>query len=249
MTSTHRIALISDLHGNQIALREVLRSAEACGVDEIVCLGDVATLGVAPGEVLDTLQGLGCRCILGNHDEYLLDAALIHAHTDEAKIVDAIDWCRDQLTREQIEFVAGFETGFELPLGDRHRLQLFHGSPSSNMVDLLSDTPADVFDGQLGPERASVMAGGHTHIQMLRQHRGTLVVNPGSVGAPFRAFVKNGGGGPPTILDHAEYAIVEARGEDFGVVLQRVALDRSELAKATLASRNPMRSELASAYL
>ena len=63
-----RIALISDLHGNAIALREVLRSIDEHGVDEIVCLGDVATLGVAPSEVIDTLQRLGCRCIMGNHD-------------------------------------------------------------------------------------------------------------------------------------------------------------------------------------
>lgn len=33
----------------------------------------------------------------------------------------------------------------------------------------------------------TVLAGGHTHIQMLRQHRGMLIVNPGSVGTPFRA--------------------------------------------------------------
>src|SRR5258706_11810233 len=98
MKASHRIALISDLHGNAIALREVLRSIEARGADEIVCLGDVATLGVAPAEVIATLQRLGCRCIMGNHDDYLLDPDLIDAHRDTAIISDAIDWCRDQLS-------------------------------------------------------------------------------------------------------------------------------------------------------
>ena len=69
MSERHRTALISDLHANAIALREVLRSIEALGVDEIACLGDVATIGIAPGEVIDTLQALGCRCIMGNHDD------------------------------------------------------------------------------------------------------------------------------------------------------------------------------------
>ena len=32
---------------------------------------------------------------------------------------------------------------------------------------------------------ATVLAGGHTHLQMLRQHRGMFIVNPGSVGMPF----------------------------------------------------------------
>jgi predicted phosphodiesterase len=245
MKASHRIALISDLHGNGIALREVLRSIEARGADEIVCLGDVATLGVAPAEVVDTLQRLGCRCIMGNHDDYLLDPELIDGHRSTAMIIDAIDWCRDQLSSEQIEFVRRFERSLDVPLGDRHRLMLFHGSPSSNTVDLLPDTAPDTFDAQLGAERSTVMAGGHTHLQMLRQHRGAMVVNPGSVGAPFREFAH---GGLPTILDHAEYASVEVSNGEVGVTLHRVELNRRELEKAALASANPMRPFLASVY-
>ena len=133
----------------------------------------------------------------------------------------------------------------ELPLAGNDRLMLFHGSPSSNTVSLLAQTPPVLFDEQLGPERGVVMAGGHTHIQMLRQHRGTLVVNPGSVGAPFQEFPN---GGPPKILDHAEYATVEACGADVSVVLHHVALDGAELAKAASRSPNPMSAELAAAY-
>ncbi len=245
LRSTHRIALISDIHGNDIALREVLRSIEARGVDETVCLGDVATLGAAPGEVVDTLERLGCRCIMGNHDDYLFDPKLVVAHNEVPIIVESIDWCRSQLSPAQLAFVSRFEDGIELPLGLHHRLKLYHGSPGSNTVDLLADTPADVFDELLGPERASVMAGGHTHIQMLRQHHGALVVNPGSVGAPFEFFPD---GGPPTILAHAEYATVEARGDEVDVTLHRVGLDASELAKAAIRSEIPMRRELAAAY-
>ena len=112
-------------------------------------------------------------------------------------------------------------------------------------MDLLAQTPPDVFDEQLGPDRATVMTGGHTHIQMIRQHRGTLVVNPGSVGAPFREFAN---GGPPTILDHAEYATVEARGRDVAVCLHRVSLPNRELAAAAHNSPNPIAGFLAAAY-
>jgi len=123
---------------------------------------------------------------------------------------------------------------------------LYHGSPDSNMVDLLAETPPDTFDEQLGAERATVMAGGHTHIQMLRQHRGTLVVNPGSVGAPFREFVN---GNSPDILSHAEYATVDLRGKELNVTLHHVDLDRHELAKAALETSNPMSATLAAPYL
>lgn len=245
MTERHRIALISDIHGNAVALRETLRHIREHGADEIVFLGDAATLGAAPVEVIDTLGQLGCPCIMGNHDEYIFDPGKSDAHNDAPLIREAIDWCRDQLRPDQVEFLRGFGSGLSLPLGRSQRLELFHGSPDSNTVDLLAETPADEFDDQLGETRAAVMAGGHTHVQMIRQHRGSLVANPGSVGAPFLEFVH---GGPPTILPRAEYATVEARGEDVSVTLHRVDLDRGELTKAVLESSNPMREALASHY-
>lgn len=245
MGDVHRIALISDIHGNEIALQGVIRSIRAQGVDELVCLGDVATLGVAPAEVLDMLRMEGCPCIAGNHDDYLLGASLEDGHASTSVLRDAILWCRDVVSRPQLEFVRTFGDGLTLPLGKQHRLQLFHGSPSSNLVNLLPDTSAQALEQLLGEGRSEVMAGGHTHIQMLRQHQGSLLINPGSVGAPFREYPV---AGPPVILPHAEYAIVEARGADINVMMQRVALDRVALARAAVASKNPLAADLAQAY-
>lgn len=245
MGNVHRIALISDIHGNEIALRHVFRSIRELGTDQVVCLGDVATLGVAPREVLDMLKYEGCPCIAGNHDDYVLGGPLDDGHAATDVLRDAILWCRDELSSPQLEFVRGFEEGLLLPLGKHHILHLFHGSPSSNLVNLLPDTPSSELTTLLGEPRGTVMAGGHTHIQMLRQHQGTLLVNPGSVGAPFREYPESG---PPRILPHAEYAIVEARGADINVMLHRVSLDRQALARAAAASKNPLASELALAY-
>jgi putative phosphoesterase len=245
MSEVHRIALISDIHGNEIALRHVIRSIREQGADQVVCLGDVATLGVAPAEVLEILKEQGCPCIAGNHDDYVLGGALEDGHAATDVLRDAILWCRDVLSRPQLEFVRTFEEGLTLPLGKHHTLQLFHGSPSSNLVNLLPETSPSQLDSLLGEARSAVMAGGHTHIQMLRQHHGSLLINPGSVGAPFREYPVDA---PPIILPHAEYAIVEARGPDINVMMQRVALDRVALARAAAASKNPIASDLAQAY-
>jgi predicted phosphodiesterase len=85
------------------------------------------------------------------------------------------------------------------------------------------------------------MAGGHTHVQMLRQHRGTLIVNPGSTGMPFREYV---GGGPPTLMRHAEYAVVESRGASVGVELRRVELDGHALVASAAKDDNPLNAML-----
>jgi putative phosphoesterase len=233
-----RIALISDIHANAIALDAVLADAHNVGVDFVVCLGDVATLGPHPREVIDTLRELDCPCIMGNHDEFLIEPELVTQYTQVPVIVDAIDWCRRQLDDRDLDYLRGFNRRLEIPLDDSHRLLLFHGSPESHMKDLLATTPVEELDACLGGHVADVMACGHTHIQMLRQHRGTLLVNPGSVGMPFEEYVS---GARPTIMPYAEYAVVGAVAGRISVELRRVDLDKSALRSAAASWPNPPR--------
>jgi len=244
-----RVGLISDLHGNLVALDAVLGECRRLGVDQIVCLGDVATLGPHPREVLARLRDLGCPCILGNHDDFLLDPALVDAYTEAPVIVAAIDWCRARIDDEDLAFLRTFRRDLELDLGGGLRLYLFHGSPASHTTDLLATTPPESLDELLAGHRAEVHACGHTHIQMLRQHRGAWIVNPGSVGMPFREYVGGGGGGrAPTVLPHAEFAVVERDEHGARVTLHRLPLDRAALAAAADASDNPLAPSLAAAY-
>lgn len=240
-----RIALISDIHANEIALHAVLDDMEQIGVDQMVCLGDVATLGPAPGAVLQTLQTLGCPCIMGNHDAFLLDPTIIHTYTESPLIIAAVDWCRSQLSGKNLDFLHTFQPHLEISLDAQTTLLLFHGSPRSHMDNILSTTSPDELDGLLAGHHASVMAGGHTHIQMLRQHRGMLIVNPGSVGQAFKEFVA---GEPPTLLTHAEYATVEATDRGITVILRRVPLNKRILSEAIEACDNPLRGWLLQQY-
>lgn len=225
-----RIALISDIHGNQLALEAVLRDVRAHGVDQVACLGDTATLGPQPLEVLHTLEALACPCILGNHDAFLLEPELVARYTKAEVIVEAITWCRAQLGPREQAFLARFSATAEIALDDGQVLFLFHGSPDSHTYDVLATTPEAELDTVLAGRRAAVMAGGHTHIQMLRQHRGILLVNPGSVGMPFERYVA---GARPTIMPYAEYAIISAEQGRIAVDLRRVQLDKRALRAAT----------------
>lgn len=239
-----RVALISDLHANDVSFEAVLDDIAAAGVDQIVCLGDVPTLGPHPREVLARLRDLGCPCIMGNHDEFMLDAELIRSYTEAPVVVDAVDWCRDRLAAEDFELIATFERTLELDLGGGATLLLFHGSPRSHMEDILATTPDEALDEMLGPHRATVMAGGHTHRQMLRRHRDLVLVNPGSLGLPFDGFTN----GVPDIGEGAEYAIVEAGPRGISVDLRRVAVDRKRLRAAAEQIDMPLAPMLRAAY-
>src|SRR6202042_525607 len=99
--------------------RAVLAQIDRVGVDRLVCLGDVATLGPHPERVLATLEERGCPVILGNHDEFLLDAELIRRYTELPIVLDAVTWCRDRLSGPQLDFVRTFLPQLEIPLDDR----------------------------------------------------------------------------------------------------------------------------------
>ncbi len=232
-----RLALISDLHGNAVSLSTVLEDIDRQDVDQIVCLGDVATLGPRPKEVIAKLREIGCRCILGNHDAFMFDEDLMRTYSEVPIVVNAVDWCRDLLSPGEIDFLRTFETSISLELAPGVEALLFHGSPRSHMEDLLATTDAAELDRCLGETGATVLAGGHTHIQMMRQHHGKLLVNPGSVGMPFKEFV---GGRAPEIMPYAEYAIVDANGPSVEVSLRRVQVDRSLLRREAEVSSNPI---------
>lgn len=240
-----RTALISDLHGNEIALNAVLDHAHKYGVDRFVCLGDVATLGPRPVAVLERLQELGCACILGNHDEFMLRPELVYEYTKYSFLIDAVHWCREQLSPPHLDFIRGFARTLELDLGGSQMLFAFHGTPHSNTQDLLCTTSSGELNDMLKGSTPDVMACGHTHIQMLRQHDGRWIVNPGSVGLPFKEYM---GGGPPMVLAHAEYAVIQSKKGMASVVLHRIELDKTVLREAARAVPFPMSGQLVQAY-
>ena len=245
-----RIALISDIHGNEIALRAVLAEIDSEAVDQIICLGDIATLGPRPREAMDIVRDRGMRCVMGNHDEFLVEPEVLRTYPTAPVVVDSVNWCRAELREADFDWIRGFEREMTVPLGHHASLHLFHGSPRSHTEMILATTPADDLDMMLDGRSATVLAGGHTHIQMLRQHRGQLVVNIGSVGMPFEEHVGAGPvkTAPPKVLCHAEYALIRAGRSGVHVELRRVMLDRRELYAAARESSNPLAESLAANY-
>ena len=224
-----RVALISDIHGNSVSLEAVLADIERENVDQLICLGDVATLGPKPVAVMDRMRDLGCECILGNHDFFLINPSVLHEYMDAPWFADSIAWCAQQLRPQDFEFLRTFKPILEITLSDKHNLLCFHGSPKSNTDIILAMTPPTTVDELLDGQRATVMAGGHTHMQMMRQHKGIMLINTGSVGMPFEQalFVHS-----PRYLPWAEYAIVNCEHDIVSVELKRVPVSVDELIHA-----------------
>ncbi len=233
-----RVALLSDIHGNLVSLDAVLEDIRRRNINEIIFLGDAATLGPYPHETISRLKELGCPCIMGNHETYLFKPKLGHEYMRGTQwFTDTLTWCRGQLTPDDYKFIQTFEPIMKFSLGEDNSLICYHGSPRSNVENIFATTSTAELDEMLNGYRATIMVGGHTHVQMMRQHNGLMIVNAGSVGMPFAQMPFVGSG--PTIMPWAEYAVVDSENGFVSVELCRVDIDIEEVRQAALASNMP----------
>jgi predicted phosphodiesterase len=229
-----RIGLISDIHGNRIALDAVLADLERQGVDELVCLGDVA-VGPQPTEALARVRELGCPVIMGNWDACFVEG-MPRVHDEIGrKLVDTAEWWGRFLSDDDLDFMRSFRPTLELPIGDHATMLCFHGSPLDFNDWIFATTPdadlARLFDGV----EAAVLAGGHTHLQMIRRYEDSVIVNPGSVGLSFREWWPR----PVRIASWAEYGILTSDDGGLSIDLRRTTFDVDTFLELSRASGMP----------
>ncbi len=228
---TTRLACLSDIHANLTAFETVLADLDRQKPDQVIFLGDAATLGPQPRAVMARLRALGCPCIMGNHDAFTLDRATA------PDLHWVPDWYARQLTDADLDFIRTFQPRLTLPLTGNRTLLCSHGSPKSNTDQIFPTTPAGKLEAMLEGHPADLYLGGHTHIQMMKQYKGRLVINAGSVGMPFELvpFPETG----PRFLPWAEYTIINDDGGSLGIELRRIPLDMQKLRESYFSSQMP----------
>lgn len=229
-----RVALISDIHGNLLALDAVLADLEREQIDQIICLGDVP-VGPQPSEALARVRKLRCSVIMGNWDACFLQGMPAAESEIDRMLVDIGGWCAGFLSPRDREFIESFKPRLELQLEDGTFLLCFHGSPRSFDDWIFATTGDSDLGRMLAGFEATVMAAGHTHVQMIRRHEGTIIVNPGSVGLPFRQWWPK----PVRIAPWAEYGILTCENGRLGIDLRRTSFDVDALLELTRESGMP----------
>ncbi|MFN8413053.1 MAG: metallophosphoesterase family protein [Anaerolineales bacterium] len=232
-----RVAFISDIHGNFTALEAVLADIQSQKVDQIICLGDVTTLGPQPKEVLDTLKNLNCIFIKGNHDSALLDPSRAAEYEIASHLLPDLLWCQGVLSEDELDFIDSFRENYEFVFPNQVKVFCFHGSPLTSTDLLQSTTPSDVLEEYFKGQTATIFIGGHSHIQMHRRYGNKLILNSGSVGNAFEfAFSP---GVVPKLLPWAEYAILSQSENNLDVDLRRVYYDTEKLKEVVKKSGLP----------
>jgi predicted phosphodiesterase len=215
-----RIGLISDVHGNALALDAVLAELERDGIDEVVCLGDVA-VGPQARASLDRVRDLGCPVVMGNWDAWFLEPPAPPEEEIPLKLHEIAGFWAAEIGEQELAFMHGFLPRLELPLDGGEAALCFHGSPGSYDDWIFSTTPDDELGRLLGGYRAAVLIGGHTHVPLVRRFEHILLVNPGSVGLPFADWWPD----RVRIAPWAEYGILSSGAGRLHVELRRTSYD------------------------
>jgi len=187
-----RIAVLSDVHSNLVALDAVL--AHAGRVDAVWHLGDVVGYGPDPDGVVARLHEVGAVGVRGNHDAAAIGGDEIEQFNPEARA--AMDWTRAAISDPTRTWLAG--------LPDRRTegdVTLVHGSPRDPTWEYLTSPAAARVSFSLLETTHGL--NGHTHIPLafvvrddrveaIRPDDGDALsveglrtlANPGSVGQP-----------------------------------------------------------------
>lgn len=109
-----RYLLLSDIHGNDMALEAVLDDARRRRWDRVLFLGDLVGYYTRPEQAAQRLMGLEPDvCIMGNHDQLLLDLAdgKTSSNTENEIVSFVIGRHLEELSSESLEFLRGFKPG------------------------------------------------------------------------------------------------------------------------------------------
>ena len=187
-----RIAVLSDIHANLVALDAVLAALGA--VDAVWHLGDVVGYGPEPDEVVARLRDLGAIGVRGNHDAAAAGGSEIDSFNPDAR--RAMEWTRRTIAPETRAWLAALPSR-----RTESEFTLVHGSPRDPTWEYITTAPVagrnlDILDTPYGLH-------GHTHlpsafrdddgfVEMLSPSDGStldldgrrVLANPGSVGQP-----------------------------------------------------------------
>jgi predicted phosphodiesterase len=237
-----RIALISDIHGNPLALEAVLADIAAQGgVHTYWLLGDFSSLGYDPVGVLERVTQLpNASFSRGNHDRYTVTGERPGPTVEQAQAKPHLVGLLVEMTANlawtqgHIRASGWWDWFVQLPLElrltlpDGTRMLGVHAAPrlddGPGIIPLLSD---DELRTLLAPADANLVIVGHTHVPLDRTIDGVRVVNIGSVSNPMRTRLE------------ASYALLEADSNGYHVQLRYVDYDHQAVIEELRRVKHP----------
>jgi putative phosphoesterase len=177
-----KLALLSDIHGNQYALNKVIGEIKSQNIDTLIVAGDTVGYYYGIKDVLNILADFKVFFTKGNHElmlEQLKNNPEIQLELRN-KYGSSLQRALDSLSKNEVDQLLNVEHPKSIAFGDLNVL-VSHGSPWDINQYLYPDSDKSIWDNFLHYSE-DIFIVGHTHYQHIEKVGDKIVINPGSVG-------------------------------------------------------------------
>ena len=175
-----RLGVIGDVHCQDELLRISIQHLHGLGINRIYCTGDVVD-GIGDiHKCIEYLRNAAVETVLGNHDDWLLDNQLRD-----------LDFAtpRTELLEDELRYLKNLPQTIDIatPLGNA---LLCHGVGTNYMRKIDPDDCGYAIEANedlqklIRERKYRFLINGHSSKKMLRDIRGLLVINAGSLKDP-----------------------------------------------------------------
>lgn len=230
-----RVAVLSDVHGNVVALEAVRKAIHAEKPDLVAIAGDLALNGPDPAAAIDLLRQMeadGAAIVSGNTDIAVADFDYAAAFPWMADGVPdafraATEWAHDALGDERVAWLRRLPSERRLMADDGTMILVCHASPGSQTRGFDQELDPSIVTERVSHTDARVIACGHTHVPEVRDLGWKLIVNDGSAGYVFD--------GDPT----ASWARIDLADGEINAEIRRTEFDTIAVSNAITARGLP----------
>ena len=190
-----KIAIISDIHGNKLALDAVLDDIQKNGCDKIFCLGDIAMAGYDPNYTIEkcielqSTMGRNFEIIQGNTDKLIAhycETKFLEVNQKSSPMAHALANDILIIKKENVNFLKNLPENKMVSIKYKKeglRIQLVHGSPRRQDENIYPHLEITKVEDMVSRSFSDIVFCGHTHIPCgFVLNSGQQVVNVGSVG-------------------------------------------------------------------
>jgi len=191
-----RTAIISDIHSNLEAFRQVLTDIDQSGVDRVVCLGDNVGYGPEPEAVVDLIRDQDIPCVMGNHELAIVEPRYQDLMNPNAR--ESILLTQRLISAHTVNYMKGLKASLVF-----HGSLCVHGCPPESVITYLFQVSRAKLKEIFLSMKERICFVGHTHNLGIIQFDGekmtrrplskgvfplkgkqSYIINVGSVGQP-----------------------------------------------------------------
>lgn len=228
------IILFSDIHGNVEALKAILEDIKLQQYDEIFFLGDAIGIGPSSKECIDILKETNIKCILGNHELYLLNPSSVEPTTHKDVLLHH-EWISELFDNKDKEFIRSWNKYLDIELaGKKMRFAHFVFKKDSNEFYSTKVIDAEDVINAIFEDDIDLYFIGHKHTPSVIKKYDKQIIDIGSSGC---------------VNDNMTfYTILTITNSSIEIYKKYVEFDREKLVQKILKKEYPARTYFSKHY-